>query len=234
MLFFQSICQAMMQLAFPHVCEGCGTDVLDADHHLCLRCLDALPGTNYHMYPNNPIEKIFWGRLPLVSASAQYYFTKQSLIQHLMHELKYKGNRDLGRYLGRLMVQALASSNRFQSIDMVVPLPLHASKEKKRGYNQAAILCEGLTETWKRPVQKDLVYRLKATESQTKKNRLERWQNVEHLFALRDQAAVRGHHVLLVDDVITTGATLEACGRALLSEESCRLSIATLCFSGGN
>lgn len=231
MLLLKEIKDSLLHLAFPHVCEGCGTDNLQADHILCLRCLSSLPQTNFHLHPNNPIEKIFWGRIPVVHATAQFYFTKESMMQHLMHQFKYKNNKEIGLYLGKLMGFALAASNRFSFVDALIPLPLHKSKEHKRGYNQAAILCEGIAGVLGKPVLKNIVVRPEQTETQTKKGRVQRWQNMEGKFALNNNTAIEGKHVLLIDDVITTGATLEACGREILKAGNVQLSIATLCFS---
>jgi ComF family protein len=221
---------SLLHLAFPHVCEGCGSSLPTTDNLLCVRCLAALPETRFHLHDNNPIEKIFWGRLQVTHATAQYYFTKESLMQHLMHQLKYTGNKPIGHFLGRLMGNALIESKRFHDIDALVPLPLFPSKEFKRGYNQATILCEGIAEVFDKPILKNAIIRTTHTESQTKKGRVERWQNMEGRFELRDEVSVRGKHLLLIDDVITTGATLEACGSELL-ESAAELSIATLCFS---
>lgn len=234
MQLLQEIKNALLHLVFPHVCEGCGSDVLEVHSALCLKCLSSLPQTDFHLYANNPVEKIFWGRLPLGCATAQYYFTRESLVQHLMHQLKYKGNKELGIYLGRRMGDALAASSRFSSIDALIPLPLFAAKERKRGYNQATVLCEGIAEVWQKPVLKNVVRRISYTDSQTRKNRVERWQNMEGRFELEGPDAIEGKHVLLVDDVITTGATLEACGREILKAQNVQLSMATLCFSSGN
>lgn len=169
--------------------------------------------------------------MPLNCATSQYYFTKESLIQHLMHQFKYKGNKDVGVYLGKLMGHALQESGRFLSVDALIPLPLHKSREHKRGYNQATILCEGIAEIIKKPVLKDAVIRAEYTESQTRKGRIQRWQNIDGSFQVVKPNAILGKHILLVDDVVTTGATLEACGQQLLKVENVQLSIATLCFS---
>jgi len=231
MLLLKEIKESLLHLAFPHVCETCGTDNLQADHLLCLQCLSSLPETNFHLHSNNPVEKIFWGRMQVTSATAQYYFTKESLIQHLMHQFKYKGNKDVGIYLGKLIGYALLESNRFSTIEALIPLPLHKLKEHKRGYNQAAVLCEGIATVLNKPLLKDIVIRTEQTETQTKKARIQRWQNMEGKFELIKPEAIKGEHVLLVDDVVTTGATLEACGQELLKAENVQLSIATLCFS---
>jgi ComF family protein len=234
MQLLHEIKNSLLHLVFPHVCQGCGSDVLDVQNELCLKCLDSLPGTNFHMHPDNPMEKIFWGRVPVTHATAQYYFTKESLMQQLLYQLKYRGNRELGIYLGRLMGYALASSTRFSFPDALIPLPLFPAKEKKRGYNQATVLCEGIAQVLQKPVFKDVVRRLSYTDSQTRKNRIERWLNMEGRFELVNSKAIEGKHVLLVDDVITTGATLEACGREIVRAQNVQLSIATLCFSSGN
>jgi ComF family protein len=216
---------------FPHVCEGCGSDLLEIHNELCLKCLSSLPQTNFHLHPDNPIEKMFWGRLPVIHGTAQYYFTKESLMQRLMHQLKYKGNKEVGIYLGKLMGHALAASNRFTSVDALIPLPLFPAKEKRRGYNQATAICQGIAEVMKKPLLENVIIRTTYTDSQTKKNRVERWQNMEGRFELAQPKALEGKHVLLVDDVITTGATLEACGREITKASNVQLSIATLCFS---
>lgn len=231
MQLLADIKESLLHLAFPHVCEGCGTDNLQSEQLLCLSCSNALPETNFHLHANNPIEKIFWGRMPVTHATAQFYFTKESMMQHLMHQFKYKGNKEIGFYLGKLMGTALASSNRFSFIDALIPLPLHKSKEHKRGYNQAAVLCEGIASILLKPVLKNVVVRTEQTETQTKKGRIERWQNMEGKFLMKNAEAIKGKHVLLVDDVITTGATLEACGKEILKAENVQLSLAALCFS---
>jgi ComF family protein len=189
-----------------------------------------MPETNFHLHANNPIEKIFWGRLPIINATAQYYFIKESLMQHLMHQLKYKGNKELGKQLGRLMGYDLQKTGRFNTVNYLVPLPLFPSKEKRRGYNQATILCEGIAEVMNVEILRDVITRTQFTETQTRKGRIERWQNIEGKFELIRPEKIRDKNILLVDDVITTGATLEACGHELL-QATPKLSIATLCYA---
>jgi ComF family protein len=196
-----------------------------------MHCTAEMPETNFHKFSNNPIEKIFWGRLPLEAATAQYYFTKESQMQHLMHQFKYKGNKELGKQLGRLMGIELLKTDRFADIEALIPLPLFVSKEKRRGYNQSTILCEGIAQILNVKIPKNVIVRNQHTETQTKKGRLERWQNMEGKFQLTNPAAIQDKHVLLVDDVITTGATLEACGQELLKAGNLKLSIATLCYA---
>jgi ComF family protein len=228
MQILKSIYRDTLHLFYPHTCNGCGSDLLAEDNLLCVKCISQLPHTHYAQHANNPIEKRFWGRLPLNAAHAEFYFAKESLIQQLIHQLKYKGNKAIGKYLGGLMANSLLVSNRFDNIDALIPLPLFPQKEKKRGYNQAAIICDGMSEMMKLPVLKDVLIRQRFTETQTKKHRQERWENVEGSFVLKNEAAVRGKKILLVDDVVTTGATFEAGGAALLQASGVELSIAAL------
>ncbi len=230
MIRLKEIKDSVLHLLFPHVCNGCGNDILNEATMLCMRCMDAMPETNFEMHPNNPVEKTFWGRLPLVGATAQYYFTKESLMQHLMHQFKYKNNRELGLQLGRMMGEQIKKSGRF-AIDALIPLPLFPAKEKRRGYNQATVLCDGMAEAMNIPVLDKAIIRPQHTETQTKKGRIERWKNMEGKFILADAAAIRNKHLLLVDDVVTTGATLEACGNELLQAENVKLSVACLCVA---
>ena len=168
--------------------------------------------------------------MPLVGATAQFYFTKESLMQHLMHQFKYKRNKELGLQLGKIMGAKIKASARFET-DALVPLPLFPAKEKRRGYNQATLLCEGMAEAMNIPVLDKVIIRPQHTETQTKKGRIERWKNMEGKFILSNPESIRNKHVLLVDDVITTGATLEACGNELLKAEGVQLSVATLCVA---
>jgi len=230
MISWKEIRDSFLQLLFPHVCSGCGSDILKAESLLCMRCMDAMPETNFELHPGNPVEKTFWGRLPLVAATAQFYFTKESLVQHLMHQFKYRGNKELGLQLGRIMGEQIRVSGRFP-VDALVPLPLFPAKEKKRGYNQATVLGKGMAESLLIPVLDKVISRPEHTETQTRKGRIERWKNMEGKFILTGQEAIRNKHLLLVDDVITTGATLEACGNELLKGENVRLSVAALCVA---
>ncbi|MEI2740587.1 MAG: ComF family protein [Chitinophagaceae bacterium] len=232
MTVLQEIKNAVSHLFFPHICSGCGSDLLNTESVLCMRCIEAMPETNFEQHPNdNPVEKLFWGRLPLAGATAQFYFNKESLMQHLMHQFKYKGDKEVGLQFGRLMGEQLVRSAHFSTVDALVPLPLFPAKEKRRGYNQATVLCEGMAESMNIPVLDKIITRPQHTETQTKKGRIERWKNMEGKFVLTNPDAIRNKHVLLVDDVVTTGATLEACGNELLQAEGTRLSFATFCVA---
>ena len=170
MQLFGEIKNALLHLAFPHVCEACGRDLPELKQMLCLRCLSSLPATNFHMYPNNPIEKVFWGRLPVTYASSQFYFTRESLVQQLMHQFKYKGNKELGLFLGKLMGLSLRKTSRFDGVDALIPLPLYIRKEKRRGYNQAMIIAKAIADIMNKTVYEHAVIRSIFTETQTQKN----------------------------------------------------------------
>lgn len=228
--FWKEISESVLHLLFPHVCAGCGSDLLSKRSELCMRCIEALPETNFERYSANPVEKTFWGRMPLLAATAQFYFTKASLIQQLLHQLKYKGDRELGIQLGKIMGVHLMKSGRFET-EALVPLPLFPARERKRGYNQATLLCEGMAEILHLPVLDRVIARPRHTETQTRKGRVERWKNIEGKFMLTDTAAISNKKLLLVDDVVTTGATLESCGAELLKAPGARLSVATLCYA---
>lgn len=230
MVSVKEIKSSLLDLLFPDICAGCGDDLSGNSSVLCLKCIEAIPETNFEWFAGNPVEKKFWGRLPLSGATAQYYFTHESLMQHLMHQFKYRSNKELGFQLGRIMGENIKRSGRFAP-DALVPLPLFASKEKRRGYNQATVLCEGMKESLHIPVLNDVIIRSKHTDTQTKKGRIERWENMEGKFVLVKPEAIRNKHIILVDDVITTGATLEACGVELLKAANVELSVATLCYA---
>jgi ComF family protein len=220
-----------VHLLYPHNCAGCASDLLENDQPICIHCYSNLPETNYAALSANPIEKIFYGRLKVKEATTGYYFSKSSVLQRLIHQLKYNGNTDVGHQLGQWLGLQLQKSNRFNQIDALIPLPLYPSKEKKRGYNQATILCEGISEVMNIPVLDNIVLRKRYTDTQTKKGRTERLKNVDGSFELSDSSALQNKHVLLVDDVITTGATLEACGLVIKEAKDVELSIATLAWS---
>jgi ComF family protein len=226
-----AIFSPLVHFLYPHNCVGCGSDVLQSTNLLCLECINDLPHTNFALHPDNPAEKIFRGRLKIQAAMSEIYFSKNSVIQNCIHEFKYRGNKKMGLLLGKMMGKSLLNASRFSGIDALVPLPLFIKKELRRGFNQATILCEGIAEVTHIPLITKNVVRIAATETQTKKGRIQRWENVEKSFSIADPSALKEKHILLVDDVITTGATLEACGAEILKIQGVHLSIATLAFA---
>jgi ComF family protein len=223
--------EGLSQIIFPHTCLGCSTDVLPKDELLCIQCKTELPYTNFFDVTPNPIEKIFYGRLKVEHAAAGFFFTKESLLQHLIVQLKYRGNQEAGRFLGNLLGRDLKESPHFDAIDVIIPLPLNEKKEFKRGYNQAAIICEGIAAVWQKPILQKAVERIVFTETQTHENRIQRWQNMIGVFKVLQPELLENKHILLVDDVITTGATLESCGAEILQIRNTKLSIATVAYT---
>ena len=223
---------SVSHLLFPQLCHGCGSDLVNGHHLICLKCYQHLNETGFASLANNPVEKTFWGRLICSSAMSQYYFAKESLLQQLIHQFKYRDNKELAHYFGTLMGETLQASSRLQLPDAIIPLPLFPDREYKRGYNQAALLGEGIAAVLQVPVLYNAVLRTRYTTTQTHKTRMERWQNVEGVFTTAAITELHQKNILLVDDVITTGATIEACGNAILEDiPDVNLSIATLAFA---
>ena len=218
-------------LFFPHICEGCGTDVLNHDSILCAACHEQLPVTGFIETAGNLVEKKFYGQLKAEAAGAAYYFTREGMLQHLIKQLKYHGNKEVGFYLGRQLGNYLMRTSRFNDVDVIIPLPLNPRKEKKRGYNQAAVIAEGINSIWPKPVNTKAVERRIFTETQTQKDRISRWQSMRNVFAITGGPALANKNILLVDDIITTGATLEACGEKILQVPGTKLFITTVAFT---
>lgn len=220
-----------LHLFFPHNCLGCSTDVLDNDHLLCAKCFTSLPETGFINAASNPVEKTFYGRIKVENAGAAYYFTKDSIVQKLIFDLKYKGNEEAGLYLGKQLGKQILLSKRFEDVDVLVPLPLNEKRQFKRGYNQAELICKGIAEVWNKPINTKVVLRSVHTTTQTHETRMSRWQNMKDVFDVDDLQSLEGKHILLVDDVVTTGATLEACGAMLLNIKNVKLSVVTVAYT---
>ncbi len=220
-----------LQLCYPHFCSGCGGDSLRRVELVCTECLYNLPYTQFESVNENPVMDVLKIRLNLASAASTFYFHKGNIVQNLLHELKYKQNKEIGLYLGNLMGKKLLESSKYKTIDALLPLPLYASKEQKRGYNQAALLCQGISAVTNIPILTQVLIRKRATETQTRKHRGERWENVEGSFSIEDEGSLMGKKVLLVDDVLTTGATLEAAGKILNDIKGLQLHILTTAFA---
>ncbi|MCX6201502.1 MAG: ComF family protein [Bacteroidetes bacterium] len=213
-------------LYFPKNCPACGRPLRLFGANICGRCSQNLPETHFFEAPGNPIEKIFYGRLPIQAGAAAWYFHKNSALQALLFQLKYKSNEDVGLFIGKQMGALLAASERFATIDAIVPVPLHPQALSKRGFNQAALICEGIGQVWHKPVLRSAITRTKHTNTQTKQSRAVRWENMENAFSIKEHTSITGKHLLLIDDVITTGATIEACGKTLLTVKDVSVSVA--------
>ena len=222
--YYKSFCH----LIFPHNCANCNTDALNDDGFLCAECFASLPKTGFFDIANNPVEKLFYGRAKITAAASGYFFNKHSIIQNLIFQLKYHGNKESAHFLGRQIGLFLNNSSRFTTIDAIVPVPLNINREEKRGYNQSSLIANGISEIFKKPVLDGLIVRQRNTETQTTKKRMARFSNMENVFKIVNHSLVENKHILLIDDVLTTGATLESCSNVILAIPDTKVSIATI------
>ena len=214
-------------LIFPKVCFGCEEVLLPSEKHLCLSCLSDLP-MMYQLNSFNPVKTIFDGKVIIENARSFLEFENGNKTQRIIHELKYRNNPSLARFMGQLMGKGLFDFYKEAGIDAVIPVPLHYGKKLKRGYNQAEMLAAGISDVIGITVFPNVLKRTKRTKSQTKKSRYERWKNVSSVFAVNPKPAIYPKHILLVDDVITTGATAEACIACLTAEFACKVTVVSL------
>ncbi|MCM0246592.1 ComF family protein [Bacteroides fragilis] len=216
-------------LLFPRCCVVCGSPLSRGEECLCICCNINLPRTGFHLRKDNPVECLFWGRIPgLKRASSFLFYRKGSDFRRILHLLKYGGYKELGEVMGRYMAAELSSGGFFDGVDMIIPVPLHRKKQKLRGYNQSEWIARGIASVTGIPLCAECMIREKNTETQTRKSTFERWENVEGIFRLCDTVHFEGKHVLLVDDVLTTGATTVACASAFARVSGIRISVLTL------
>lgn len=217
-----------LDLLYPRICVTCDAPLLRHEKLLCTGCLHELPIADFHLEKKNPVEKIFTGRIPLENAVSLLLFEKKGMVQTLIHNLKYKGHEEIGEFLGGWLGSELNKLPAFEDISAVLPVPLHKSKLKKRGYNQVTKFGEEIAKALKVPFLDDVLLKVSASQTQTVKKRIARWGKMEESFVLQKPEAVENSHILLVDDLVTTGATLEACAHKLLEVPNVRLSFATM------
>jgi ComF family protein len=222
-----------ISLLYPRLCFACGNSLFRHEQVLCTHCLFELPKTNFHNLSENPLDKVFWGRVPVQRTAALYYFIKGGKVQHLVHQLKYKGQKEVGIYTGKLLGNELKTEPEFLTINKVIPVPLHPHKQKKRGYNQSEQFAIGLSESMGIELDIKSFVRTIATETQTRKSRFARFENVKEIFQVTVQKELENKHLLLVDDVITTGSTIESCANILLQVPGVRISIASIAYAVG-
>jgi ComF family protein len=217
-------------LFFPQLCPGCRKSLYLNESVLCTNCIYHLPYTNYHVYDSNPVSQQLWGRIPLVAAYSFLHFQKGLRVQNLIHQLKYNHKPEVGYKLGELYGSQIKDADVVKAIDCIIPVPLHRAKKKKRGYNQSEEFAKGLSSSLGVPIDLQLK-RSRFTDTQTRKSRFVRYENMKDVFEINDDRHLVNKHVLLVDDVITTGATLEACALELLKVSGLKVSIATIAFA---
>ncbi|MCR5822227.1 MAG: ComF family protein [Bacteroidales bacterium] len=222
----------LFRFLFPTQCVSCGNVLVGSELQLCAKCLKALPTTNYAVIAGNEAECRLRQLIPVEAAMALLHFRQGEVSQHIVHAVKYHGNSELGLMMGRQMGIALQHSDRFTDIDLMVPVPLHFTRRLQRGYNQSRLLCEGIAQVFRCPVESRAIRRVRRTETQTHKSHIERIANVEGAFRVVRPDLLEGRHVLIVDDVMTTGATIASCARPVLELPGTRVSVATLTVAG--
>lgn len=221
----------MYQLFYPELCLCCNDTLTSYESIICVNCRHDLPLTNFTNEEHNLVEKSFYGKIKIETATALFYFFKKGKIQNLIHALKYKNQQQVGTLLGNWLGDELAKSSRFSTIDCVIPVPLHKNKLKTRGYNQVSNFGENLAKNMKIPFNESILARVSFTKTQTKKVRFDRWNNVQELFFVADEKALENKHILLIDDIITTGATLEACCKAFENTKNIKISVACMAYT---
>jgi len=220
--------RGLLNLLYPNLCASCQEVLLKNENVICFNCMVDLPRSLHYQDMENPIAKLFWGKIKLEMALSAFTFGKKGKVQRLMHELKYKGNTMVGELMGIELGKEIDKAEIADKVDVVVPVPLHKKKMKQRGYNQSEFIAIGVAKVLECEMDPDLLQRMEHSESQTKKSKYERWENVGEAFTLTDANQYIGKHILLVDDVVTTGATLEACCKKLEEIKGVKLSIGTL------
>ena len=220
-----------VSLLFPELCAACGESLMNNENLICADCFYNLPYTNFHLKADNIVAQQFWGKVPLESAYALFYFAKGGKVQNLMHQFKYKGMQQIGPLLGEIAGEQLIKNDSFKSVDFIVPVPLHKKRFRERGYNQSECFANGLAAKLNSTVITNNLVREIATETQTHKSRFARFENMQEVFMVKNHQQLANKHILLVDDTITTGATLEACAIQLLKIDGVKLSIATIAYA---
>ena len=218
-------------LFYPNICANCNEQLLQNEKIICVFCRHDLPLTNFNSYTNNKVFTIFYGRITIEKAYSLLLFRKEGITKNLIHNLKYKGNETVGIFFGNWLGEILYKNKEFSSVDFIIPVPIHSKKKKIRGYNQVTKFGECLSTHLNIPFVEDILIRQSTTKTQTLKSRFDRFKNLETKFLLTDTTAFKGKHILIIDDVITTGATLEACALALLKTSDLRISILTMAYT---
>ncbi|MFB9055455.1 ComF family protein [Mariniflexile ostreae] len=221
----------LLNLFFPKVCYACHNTLKDNEKDLCISCRHSIPVTNFHFNNDDTVLKIFYGRVKIEQATALLRFEKKGLVQHLIHQLKYKGHETIGMFLGDWLGGELATLNHYEDIDLVIPVPIHKKKLRKRGYNQVTKFGQQIATALHAEYKEDVLLKISNTSSQTLKTRWFRWQDNTELFLLNHAKDLENKHILLVDDLITTGATMEACITVLQQVPSVKISVASMAIA---
>ena len=224
--------KSFIDLLFPRCCVVCGKPLMRSEEFLCTSCNMNLPRTNYHLLPDNPIERLFWNKVKLEKATSYYYYYRGGEMRKIIHEMKYAKKKEIGAVMGRQMAAELRPSGFFDGIDLLMPVVLHKKKQRDRGFNQSEWIARGIVSVTGLLLDAESVVRDKFTETQTHKSKFERWENVSGFFSLTKHAdELAGKHLLIVDDVLTTGATIVSVASCLSAVEDVRISVLTLAIA---
>ncbi|WP_299225398.1 ComF family protein [uncultured Psychroserpens sp.] len=221
----------LLNLFFPKVCLSCNNHLSDNERHICTSCRHQLPLTNFHLDPSNAVHKVMYGRVKLEQATALLHFSKKGIVQQLIHNLKYRGHQEIGQFLGEWLGEELKQYSEYLKVDIVVPVPLHKSKLKKRGYNQVEKFGKAIAKALNADYNPELLIKTSATKTQVFKDRFMRSSDTHPKFAITKSESLASKHILIVDDIITTGATLEACANTFSTIDGLKLSIATMAIT---
>jgi len=228
MNYLSDLLDDILSILFPRICYACGNHLVRGEYLICTECHILIPRTNYHLEDDNPVSRLFWGRCRIERAAAFSFYNRDSRIRKLIHNLKYRGNREIGHELGKIYGESMLGTMFLEGIDMIIPVPLHPSKERARGFNQSIEIARGFSEATGIPVNTSVLHRQRESQTQTRRSRFERWINVEGIFGVNDLSVINGKHLLLIDDVITTGSTLEACANEILRADEVKVSVAAM------
>lgn len=225
------ILKDLMQLFYPKLCANCENQLSQNENVVCTYCRHDLSLTNFTDYSNNKISQTFYGRIKIEKANSLLFYRKKGSTKNLIHQLKYKGNEDVGMFLGNWLGEILKENNEFSNVDFIVPVPLHSKKLRQRGYNQVSKFGASLSKHLNIPFIENVLLRTSASKTQTFKARFERFNNIDTKFLLKNTSIFTNKHVLLIDDVITTGATLEACTKELQRTYGIKVSLLTMAYT---
>lgn len=219
----------LLNIILPKLCYSCSIPLSDNENSICTKCRHQLPVTNYHkLEKSNPVEKIFHGRVLIEHATSLLRFEKKGITQQLIHQLKYKGHQEIGAFFGNWLGEELSKTKHYTTVNCIIPVPLHKKKLRKRGYNQVTVFAQAIASHLNATFYDDVLVKSNNTASQVTKNRLARWNSENSIFSVINTEKIAHKHILLVDDLITTGATLEACIQQLKKIENVKISIATI------
>ena len=229
--FIDEMLKSMLNIFFPEVCNSCKQNLSDNESYICTDCRHNLPVTNFHKTNDDFVKKVFYGRAQIEQATALLKFEKKGIVQQLLHQLKYKDQENIGKFLGIWLGNELSEIDSYNKIDTIIPVPLHKNKLRSRGYNQVEKFGKEIALALNANYQDNVLHKITNTTSQVNKKRFARWQNNKELFAIKNTETIANKHILLVDDIITTGATLEACMLELNKAENVKISIATMAIA---